>query len=166
MNSPLRWHLWGAFFFDIFQKYIFISPNIWSCTAFLFWQSCNCGTIAYTQHEPDFVSCMWGSVKPGSHILCLQCECSPCVVRKWCRSSTDCAFTQKSATDPLLFITNTTFIHYWFQFQIQTLFLKILFQHCDTFFFTQYSNTIFHRCLNAINIRNILFNAFYFCIYF
>ncbi len=40
---------------------------------------------------------------PGSHIglFRLQCVCSPCVVRKRCRSSTDC------------FHTNTTFIHYF-----------------------------------------------------
>ncbi len=52
---------------------------------------------------------------PGSHIglLRLQSVCSPCVVRKRCRSSTDCAFTQESATDLWLFTTNTTFIHYF-----------------------------------------------------
>ncbi len=39
------------------------------CTAFLFWQSCNCCTIAYTQHKLDFISCMWdGPFTPGSHI--------------------------------------------------------------------------------------------------
>ncbi len=52
---------------------------------------------------------------PGSHVglFRLQCVCSPCVVRKRCRSSTDCAFTQESATDLWLFTTNTTFIHYF-----------------------------------------------------
>ncbi len=43
----------GGNFFDILQKYIF---NVWSSTAFLFWQSCNCCTIAYTQHKPDFMT--------------------------------------------------------------------------------------------------------------
>ncbi len=40
-----------------------------------------------------------------------QCVCSPCALRKRCRSSTDCAFTQESATNLWLFTTNTTFIH-------------------------------------------------------
>ncbi len=66
MNSPLRWLLWEGIFLDlrggggildIFKKYIFSLPK-WSCTAFLFWQSCNCCTIAYTQHKPDFMSCI------------------------------------------------------------------------------------------------------------
>ncbi len=46
-------------------------------------------------------------------------------------------------------------------FQIQTLFLKMLFQYCDSFF-TQYSYTVFYRLFKRINIRNTLFNAFTF----
>ncbi len=64
--------------FRHFSKNIYLSNlNVWSCTAFLFWQSFNCCTIAYTQ--PDFISCMWdGPFTSDSHILRLQCVCSPC----------------------------------------------------------------------------------------
>ncbi len=65
-----------------------------------------------------------------THLFCLQCVCSPCAVRKRCRSSTDCAFTQESATDLWLFTTNT-FIHY-FDFKSKH-FHRICFQHYNYF---------------------------------
>ncbi len=101
--------------------------------------------IAYTQHKLDFVCCMRWPFMPGSHIglFRLQCVCSPCVVRKRCRSSTDCAFTQESATDLWLFTTNTTFIHY-FDFKSKHCHWKCFFS-IVIIFFTPYSNTIFHR---------------------
>ncbi len=135
MNSPLRWLLWGDFliwrgegrhFFDIFQKYTFILPKclIMHCIFVL--------TIVQLLHNSLHTAQAWFHElyvrwpTPGSHILRLQCVCSPCVVRKRCRSSTDWAFTQKSATDPWLFTTNTTFIHY-FDFKSKLCYLKCFF---------------------------------------
>ncbi len=84
-----NFEVWRSACFKTFFKNLYLSHlNVWSRTAFLFWQSFNCHTIAYTQ--ADFMSCMWdGPFTPGSHILCLQCVCSPCAVHKPCRSSTD-----------------------------------------------------------------------------
>ncbi len=71
-----------------FSKIKYLSYlNFWSCTAFLFWQSFNCCTTAYTQHKPDFMSCMWyGPLIPGSHILryqvCMQSMCGTQAVQK------------------------------------------------------------------------------------
>ncbi len=150
MNSPLRWILWevifliwgveGAFFRH-FQNIYLSHLNVWLCTAFLFWQSCNCCTIAYTQHKPDFMSCMWdGPFTPGSHILHLQFVCSPCVVR----NGAEAALTVLSHRSLQLIhgclpqthlsivlisnpniVTENAFSALWF------------------FFFIQYSNTIF-----------------------
>ncbi len=57
----------GGHFFDIFQKYLFISPKrlIMHCIFVL--------TILQllhnSLHKPDFMSCMWdGPFTPGSHI--------------------------------------------------------------------------------------------------
>ncbi len=61
-NSPLRWLLWEDFFYlrgegghFFFFKNIHLSHlNVWSSSAFLFLQLCNCCRKAYTQHKPDF----------------------------------------------------------------------------------------------------------------
>ncbi len=103
----------GGGSFKTFFKNIYLSHlNVWSCSAFLFLQSCN------SLHTAQAWFCelyMRWPFMPGSHIglFRLQCVCSPCVVRKRCRSSTDFAFTQESATGLWLFTTNTTFIHYF-----------------------------------------------------
>ncbi len=144
MNSPLRWLLWegifflfegwkGAFFrFKKKKKYL-SHLNVWLCTAFLFWQLCNCGTIANTQHKPDFHELyVRRPFTPGSHILRLQCVCSPCAVCKRCGSSTDCAFTQESTTDPWPFTTNTL-IHY-FDFKSKNCYWKCFFSIVILFF--------------------------------
>ncbi len=130
-------------FFNLRFKNIYLSHvNVWSCSAFLFLQSCN------SLHTAQAWFCelyMRWTFMPGSHIglFRLQCVCSPCVVRKRCRSSTDCAFTQESATDLWLFTTNTTFIHY-FDFKSKHCHWKCFFS-IVIIFFTPYSNTIFHR---------------------
>ncbi len=108
----LIWGVEGEFFRHFFKNIYLSHLNVWSCSAFLFLQSCN------SLHRAQAWFCelyMRWSFMPGSHIglFRLQCVCSPCVVRKRCRSSTDCAFTQESATDLWLFTTNTTFIHYF-----------------------------------------------------
>ncbi len=135
MNSPLRWLLWeGIFsfegwrgaFFRHFSKNIFISPKclimqcIFVLTIVQLWHN-SLHTAQAWFHE---LYVRWPTL--GSHILRLQCVCSPCAVRKRCRSSTDCAFTQESATDPWLFTTNTTFIHY-FDFKSKHCYLKCFF---------------------------------------
>ncbi len=122
------WGVEGGIFWQ-FKNIYCLTLNVWSCTAFLFWQSCNCCTIAYTQHKPDFMSLYVRWPTPGSHILRLQCVCSPCVVRKRCRNSFHTGVLQ---TDPWLFTTDTTFIYY-FDFKSKTLLLKMLFRRCDSF---------------------------------
>ncbi len=58
----LIWRVEEGIFVYIFQKYIFISPK---CLI----MHCIFVTIAYTQHKPDFMSCMWDwPFTPGSHI--------------------------------------------------------------------------------------------------
>ncbi len=71
---------WKRAFLWTFKKniYIFISHKSLNMHCILFWQSFNFCTIACTR--PDFMSCMWdGPFTPDSHILRLQCVCSPCV---------------------------------------------------------------------------------------
>ncbi len=138
MNSPLRWLLWegiffysrggGGHFLDIFQKYVFISPK---CLI----MHCIFLTIVQLLHNSLHTAQAWfhelyvkRTFTPGSHILHLQ---SVCLVRKRCRSSTDCAFTQESAPNPWLFTTNT-FIHY-FDLQSKHCHWKRFFSICDSF---------------------------------
>ncbi len=130
MNSPLKWLVKGIFLFEGWRgaffwqfKNIYLSHlNVWSCTAFLFWQSCNCCTIAYTQHKPDFMSCMWG----GLHQVHTYSVCSAYAVHVWYASGAETAFTQESATDPWLFTTDTTCIYY-FDFKSKHCYLKCFF---------------------------------------
>ncbi len=65
---------------------------------------------------------LYEAFTPDSHILCLQCVYSPCTQYQ----QTVHAFTQESTTDPWLFTTNTTFIHY-FDFKSKHCFLKCSF---------------------------------------
>ncbi len=88
MNSPLRWLLWegifliwgveGGIFYTFFKNIYLSHLHVWSCIAFLFWHSCNCGTIAYTQHKPDFMRCEVAYTR-FTHTPFV---CSPCAVRK------------------------------------------------------------------------------------
>ncbi len=65
---------------------------------------------------------------PGSHILHLQCICSPCVVCKRCRSSFHTGVCNWSVA---VYYRHNMYPLFWFQ--IQTLLLKMLFQYCDSF---------------------------------
>ena len=107
----------GSIFLTFFKN-IFISTKclIMHCI-FVLTIVLYCCTIAYTQHKPDLVSCEVAFFTRFTH--------TP-FVHKLCRSSTDCAFTQESATDLWLFTTNTTFIHY-FDFKSKRCFWKCFF---------------------------------------
>ncbi len=75
----------GGHFSDIFQKYIFISPNC------LIMQCLFDFTLVQLLHNSLHTEQAWfrelyvrQPFTPGSHILRLQCVCSPCAVCKRC----------------------------------------------------------------------------------
>ncbi len=133
---------WRGNFLDIFQNIYLSHLNVWSCSAFLFLQLCN------SLHTAQAWFCelyMRWPFMPGSHIgpFHLQCVCSPCVVpqavqkQHWL-----CFHTGVCNWSVAVYHKHNIYPLFWFQ--IQTVSLKMLFQHCD-YFFTPYSNTIFHR---------------------
>ncbi len=114
------------------------TPKFLIMHCILFWQSCNCCTIAYTQHKHDFMSCMWG----GLHQLHTYSICSVYAVHVRYVSGAEAAFTQESATDPWLFTTDNIYPLFWFQ--IQTWLLKMLFLHCDSFLHSPVIQSFIH----------------------
>ncbi len=121
----------GGFFLTFFKNIYLSHLNVWSCSAFLFLQSCN--SLHTTQAWFCELYMRWPFM-PGSHIglFRLQCVCSPCVVRKRCRSSTDCFHTGVCNWSVAVYHKHNIYPLFWFQ--IQTLSLKMLFQQCDYFF--------------------------------
>ncbi len=87
-----------------------------------------------------------GIVAPGSHKLFLQFVCSPCGLLMHCRSSTDSFWFHTGRACSLLItaVYNKHNIYPLFWFQIQTLLLKMLFQHCDLLL-SKYGKSIFYR---------------------
>ncbi len=112
----------GGLFLSFFKKNIFISPKclIMQCIfAFTILQLLH-NSLHTAQACFRELYVRW-PFTPGSHILRLQCVCSPCAEA----ARTHCAFTKESAPDLWLFTTNT-FIHY-FDFKCKHCYWKCFF---------------------------------------